>query len=366
MKEPVRKYQYKKNNDFVMISNNLRNKIFDIDNDKSILTAPTTAYKILFKIISDVSSDQFLQGDSSKKRQITLFEKDFISQHSSYAEFIYHKNEISEKYYDYDNIKAGLDFLENYKRGWYKSKSTTGKDIQVKGGVISQPIISEAKICFLVSAFWMKQLCVMSSYNKMFLKLPWKLNSGRHIILALFVSQLKDEGTVIKFDNFQEKFDYDYETPKSLGQCVLKKVKKTLDSFNVKSFNYSISGDKIHFKPYYTTKEMKSLTKLENTKRRIIQKLSYWKERHALNDEQIKLIKKNIKHEPGSFDLIYLSAYKIFIKRVRQLRKENPKLKVTDFQGVDFIEKFQKCIEVRYKKTEIGKKWPGGFPDIRK
>jgi hypothetical protein len=350
----AKKYKNKKNPQIVQIPSNLSISILDVESNKNILEMPSSAFKIFFKILGNVKGCQF-QKNEEQSRQYTLFKEEYVNIHNTYAEFEFPVKEINE-HYDYENIRRGLDYLEELNKGWYKSIKGNGEEMAIKGGFIHQPIITRGKICFFISGYFMEKILVMEYYNKINYQLPWILSSGKHIMFALWIAQLKKEGTTITFEYFQSKFEYNYTNLKGLTINVLKKVKVLLDQYGPTSYNYSIEQGKINFIPYQVSVKAIEQNKKDDdkeitfTKRDVTRKLSYWKDRYKLSDQSIQNLKKIIKQDSGSFKM-FIRAYKSFLAEVRQLKKKNKQVKAVDYKGDQFIHKLQEHIEIEWKKS---------------
>ena len=109
-----RHYKGKNNSDIINFPVGLRRDFLSPINNKEVLNMPISSHRIIFKILNDVSNDQFQK--LHQKDQFTLFEDDFKTENNTYARFTFKVSDISDKQ-DYTNIKKGLEFLENLNKG---------------------------------------------------------------------------------------------------------------------------------------------------------------------------------------------------------------------------------------------------------
>ncbi len=354
-KTTIRSYQGKRKSDIVNFPLSLRRDFLSPAIDKSVLNMPISAHRILFKILNDVSYDQF--SPTKQPSQLSLFEKDFKTEHNTYAHFTFSISEISD-YYDYSNIKKGLEFLENFQKNWYKSTNSKGKTIRSYGGLISNANISEGKVTFLVSAYWMEKLTTLSAYNKVYYEIPWILSKSKHILFYLWLLELGEKGTQINFHKFQESFEYNFKTPSAFAKNFLKIIKSKLDVNANKSFNYSVKGDTIKIVPYFTKNVELKLQQKTINRQAITQKLHYWKVRHELHKNDIDVLKSIINMSMGEFKLL-LQSYELIVSNCRK-----NKIKVTTYKGEAFLKLFQDAIVKVYSNSMWSKKMPNGYPTI--
>ena len=361
MKEPVEKRHYKgkPSSDIVNFPVNLRRGLLSPAVNQQVLEMPISSARILFKILNDISNDQFRPGNKGQFDQLSLFEQEFKTEHNTYARFTFKVRDITLNE-DYDNIKRGLEFLENLNKGWYKSVNRDGKTIKSYGGVISNANISEGKISFLVSAYWLESLLSISKYNTAYLQTAWVLSKTKQVLFYLWLLEIPDGGTKINFKKFQQLYQYNYSDAKSYAKNVLKSIKTKLDKFSNKSFNYSVKGEIIHILPYYTKDVQLQLKKETGQSQKITQKLHYWKIRHKLTSNQILVIKETIRLNPGAFNLL-LKAYSELIRNCR-----DQGVKATTHQDEAFLGLFQEQIIKTYKASKMGtiKRFENAWPRI--
>lgn len=351
-----RNYKGKKNSDIVNFPVDFRRELLSPIDNKEVLKMPLSSHKIVFKILNDVSNDQFQEKNKHQKSQLSLFEEDFKTEHNTYARFQFKVTEISENR-DYSNIIRGLEFLENYKKGWYKSVNEKGKTIKSYGGLISNSNISEGYITFLISSYWLEKLLKIPSYNQAYFKTPWVLSKNKHILFYLWLLEVPDNGTKVGFQRIQEVFGYNYKNCNSFAKNVLKSIKTKLDRYSNVSFNYSVKSNTINIVPYYTKDVELDLKKETINKQIVTQKLHYWKIRHELSKNDIETLKSIINIDNSAFK-IFTKAYKSIVQKSRGNNK------VTDYKGGDFITLFQNEIINVYKDSVWYSSSPNGYPQI--
>lgn len=359
MKDPVEKrhYQSKPPSDIVNFPVNLRRSLLSPAVNDKVLDMPISSARILFKILNDISNDQFQASNVGQLDQLSLFEQEFKTEHNTYARFTFKVADITSKK-NYDNIKRGLEFLENLNKGWYKSLNKEGKTIKSYGGVISNANISDGNISFLVSAYWLESLLSISRYNAAFMQTAWVLSKTKQVLFYLWLLEVPDTGTKVNFKKFQETYQYNYSDAKTYAKNVLRSIKTKLDKFSNKSFNYSVKGDFIFIQPYYTKDVQLRLKKQTSNNQKLTQKLHYWKIRHKLTANQISVIRDVVRLNPGSFSLL-LKSYNELIKSCR-----TQGIKATTHEGEAFLTVFQEHIIKVYKVSTPGsikrleKAWP--------
>lgn len=343
-----REYKGKKNSDIINFPVELRHTLLLPSKNKEVLNMPIHSLRILFKILNDVSNDQFQNNNLKQKKQLSLFEEDFKTENNTYARFSFKTKDIDVNL-DYKAIKKGLEFLENFNKGWYKSVNTKGKIISSYGGVISQSNISEGKITFLVSSYWIERILFIPKYNVAYFQTAWGLSNTKHVLFYLWLLEIPENGTRVNFEKFQESYNYNYPTVKDFAKYFLKIVKKNLDKKSNLSFNYSTKNNIISIVPYFTKDVDLVLDKLTIEKQEITQKLHYWKTRHKLTKNHIDILKSLINLDISTFKL-FLNSYDNFIKGCKINRQ-----KATFYQGDFFFKIFQEEIIAFYKTTTFSK-----------
>ena len=351
----VKTIKNKKNSDIINLPLALRQNTLSITKNKQIIEAPITAYRILFKILNNISNTQF--NPKKQPKQLSLFEDEFMTQNNTYCRFVFPVKEI-DKNNSYLSIEKGLEFLENLEKGWHKSRNSKGKLIKSLGGLISNSVISDGKICFFISNYWMEQLTKLPAYNQAIFQLPWELTNPKHLLLYLWLLEVPTEGTKINIDEFQKAYKYNYSSNKDLSKNVFKVLKEKLAVKANISFNYTFIGHLIHIKPYKSTAIDIDIKDNTITKLEITQKLYYWKSRHKLDKNHILIFRSMINIDPLAFNL-FKSSYDILVKECKA-RKQ----KITDFIEDDFMNVFQEKIKREYQESLWNNINPNGFPKI--
>lgn len=339
---PAREYFSKKNSDIINFPVQLRREIFSPKARQELLAAPITTMRIIFKVLNDISNDQFLK--QRQKQQFALFEDDFLTDDNVVAKFTFDVKDIDE-YRDYKAIQKGLEFLEGLDKGWHKTVNSKGKTIKAYGGVIIQPNISDSKITFLMSNTWISKFLSLGVYNPVFLDTAWKLTKIKQVLFYLWLIEVPDGGTRVKYQTFNEAYGYNYKTAQLIGKHVLKNLRLKLNKVSNVSFNYSTKGDLIYITPYYVKDTELDLDEKTVTNQHITQKLHYWKKRHKLKNAHIASLKTIIRIQPSDFGLL-VNAYGAIVEDCKISKK-----KVTDYQGEEFIKLFNEKIVDAYKST---------------
>lgn len=345
LKDEKRHYLGKPNSDIVNVPVIFRKNALSPTLDKTVLDVPITSYRIFFKILNDISNDQF-QRDK-QPAQLALFEKDFMTSTNAYGRFTFRVTDI-DKNKDYTSIMRGLEFLENLHKDWYKSVNSKGKTVKTQFGVISNPAITEGKITFLMSGHWLKQILEIPKYNPAFFQTAWEFKNGKQFLFYLWLLEVPLTGTRVNFNKFQKLYGYEYKTAQDFNKNVLKSIKTKLDKVSNISFNYSAKGDMINIVPYSTKDVVIPLTKETITNQNITQKLHYWKIRHKLSTTQINKMREVITMDKSIFKLLN-TAYTSLVNRCKG---EN--IKVISYTGNAFIEIFQNEIIAQYKSSVWG------------
>lgn len=352
-KKEKRHYKSKAKSDIINFPLDLRRDLLSAELNKEVLNMPISAIRIIFKILNDVSYDQYQKSNEGQKKQFSLFEDDFKTEHNTYARFTFKVSDVSNNN-DYTNTKKGLEFLEGLNKGWYTSTNKNGKKIKSYGGVISDANISEGNISFLISSYWMEKLMDIHRYNQAFLKTAWALSKTKQVLFYLWLLEIPKTGTKRSFDNIQSVFEYNYKKPYDYVKNVLKPIKLKLDKYSNKSFNCSVKGNIIHIVPYLTKDVALKLDNKTKDKQKVNQRLHYWSVRHDLEKNDIDILKSLINIDYSNFNL-FNKSYETF---KIECRKE--KIKTTAYKGKDFMSIFQEKI----KKVHENSAW-GNIPNMR-
>lgn len=345
-------YKEKEASDILRFGNDFVDEFF-LDGKSTEI--PINALRVVFNIVSTLRNEQF-QGDK-QPQQLKLFEDEFTSEHNIYAKMSIRNSLITS---NTEVLKKTYDYLELFKRGWYKFKASDGRTISALGGLISNVFHEEnGYTSFLISSYWVKKLIAIPEYNKTLYNLVYKVRSNKHILFWFWLSKVSDEGTKVKRETLNKIFKVNYSNSKDLCGKFLKPIRENLNKYNYKSFNYSIDGEIIHIKPYLIKTieseglKEKTVVGVENS-----YKLRYFKDRHQLSSEQMKGIEYIYKNRSIDKEILN-QAYKSFVENCRRIKK-----KATDYTGVEFLEAYQEFIRQDFHKTSTGQKYPDTYPRI--
>lgn len=339
--------------------------------DDEMVNANMIVHRIIFHIGFLLKKDQIYIGKNIINEEIKvnqmklqLFDEEFLTYDNTHFVFTMQNAKVNENR-SYTKLKAALEFLTNYKRGWYNSKNSKGEDISCYGGLISDSVINKnaGTFQFKISAYWLKKILCLNEYNQTLYQLVYSISSNKHMLFWYWLNTLKKEGTNIDFKTLNQRYNLKYKDARSLCKGFLKPIKKSFDVLSLESFNYSIRGNILSIKRYpRSIEDIAKTIDLSSNSKSIVKKdykLSYFKKRHNLSNIQIselKLVMTNIK----GFDLVILfDAYSEFVKDCRK-----NKILSTDFIGQKFLEEWQKHIILVYRKTQSGLRYPNSYPKI--
>ena len=353
----AREYFGKKNSDIINFPIQLRKDVFSPSVNKELLHAPIMTARILFKVLNDISNDQFQQ--EKQKGQFALFEDEFLNENNVVARFTFKVKEIDDNR-DYKAIEKGLQFLENLDKNWHKTRNSKGKVTKSYGGVIIQPNISESTVTFLMSNYWINKFMNLGVYNPVFFETAWKLTKMKQVLFYLWLLEVnrKSGKTKVKYQTFNESYDYKYKSAQLIGKHVLKNLREKLNTCANVSFNYSTKGDLIHITTYYVKDVNLDIKKDTITKQKITQRLHYWKVRYGLDNKAISSLKTMINLDKTVYTIL-IKAHDSIVDDCKKAKK-----KVTDYQGDEFIELFQQKIIDFYRNSPWFTKSPNGYPII--
>ena len=183
--------------------------IFD---DSEAVDIPINALRVIFNLISIIGNEQFRPQDRPK--QLSLFDEEFETENNIFASIKIKNSKISPSGSTKQVIDA-YEFLAKFKMGWYKSVNSKGKEIKTFGGLISTPSYDKrGYTTFLVSSYWLKKLLVIPEYNYILYNLVYNVRNNKHIIFAIWLSKLPENGTVLKLSTLNKKFGLNYKTTK--------------------------------------------------------------------------------------------------------------------------------------------------------
>ena len=221
--------------------------IFD---DSEAADIPINALRVIFNIISIISNEQFRPEDRPK--QLSLFDEEFETENNIFASIKIRNSKISPSGSTKQVVEA-YEFLAKFKMGWYKSLNSKGKEIKTFGGLISTPSYDQRGFTsFLISSYWLKKLLVIPEYNYILYNLVYNVRNNKHIIFAIWLSKIPENGTVLKLSTLNKKFGLNYKNANDFCFKFLKPAKTSLNKFNILSFNYRYKADQIFIIPILT------------------------------------------------------------------------------------------------------------------
>jgi hypothetical protein len=318
---------------------------------------PINALRVIFNIISIIGNEQFRPEDRPK--QLSLFDEEFETENNIFASIKIRNTKISPSGSTKQVVEA-YEFLAKFKMGWYKSVNSKGKEIKTFGGLISTPSYDQrGYTSFLISSYWLKKLIVIPEYNYILYNLVYNIRNNKHIIFAIWLSKLPENGTVLKLSTLNKKFGLNYKSTNDFCFKFLKPARISLNKYNNLSFNYKYVQDLIFIIPY-ETKTILDFHLSENTKEQleITRRLHYFKKRYALENEEMLRLAEQYRNIPQTRTLIE-KAFKEFI---RICRKKG--IKSTECKGKLFLNEMQQILIKIYQNTKMGELLPNGFPVI--
>ena len=329
---------------------------------------PINALRVIFNIVSTISNEQFRPEDRPK--QLSLFDEEFETENNIFASLKIRNSKISPSGSTKQVIDA-YEFLTKFKMSWYKSTNSKGKEIKTFGGLISIPSYDQrGYTTFLISSYWLKKLMVIPEYNYVLYNLVYNIRNNKHIIFAIWLAKLPENGAVLKLSTLNKKFGLKYKTSKDFCFKFLKPARISLNTFNTLSFNYKYRGDSIFIIPYLTKtilynnlsqntrEQLKSSEAYLDHSEKIAQRLSYIRKRYGLQENEMLQFSHQYRNVPQTRVLIE-KAFKEFIRAARL--KE---IKSTEFQGKLFLNEIQEHIIQIYRRTKMGELLPNGYPII--
>lgn len=318
---------------------------------------PINALRVIFNIVSIISSEQFRPEDRPK--QLTLFDEKFETENNTFASIKIRNSKISPSGSTKQVVDA-YEFLAKFKMSWYKSLNSKGREIKTFGGLISTPSYDHrGYTSFLISSYWLKKLMVIPEYNYILYNLVYNIKNNKHIIFAIWLSKLPENGTVLKLSTLNKKFRLNYKTANDFCFKFLKPVRISLEKFNNLSFNYKYVRDHIFIIPHLTKTILDDTLSVDPQDRlEITRRLIYFRKRYGLQEDEMLQFSHQYRNITQTRALIDQS-FKEFIKTNRLKG-----IKSTIFQGKMFLNEIQEIIIEKYRNTKMGELIPNGYPII--
>jgi len=325
--------------------------------DQAAADIPINALRVIFNIVTMISTEQFRPED--RPHQLSLFEEEFETDHNIFASLKIRNSKISPSGSTKQVIDA-YEFLAKFKMAWYKSVNAKGKEIKTFGGLISTPSYDQRGYTrFLISSYWLKKLMVIPEYNYALYNLVYNISNNKHVIFAIWLSKLPITGTSVRLSNLNRKFGLHYKTANDFCFKFLKPARINLNKFNTLSFNYKYCKDVITIIPYQTIAVKTSNLAVDVSEQsKLTRRLRYFRKRYILKENEMTLFTYQYRNIPQTRILIE-RAFSEF-KKMNRLQK----IRSTDFKGMTFLQKIQEFIIVLYRETKVGKLLPNGYPTI--
>ncbi|KFC20747.1 hypothetical protein [Chryseobacterium sp. FH1] len=325
--------------------------------DHEAADIPINALRVIFNIISIISSEQFRPED--RPIQLSLFDEEFETDNNIFASMKIRNSKISPSGSSKQVVDA-YEFLARFKMGWYRSVNSIGKEIRTFGGLISTPTYDQrGYTTFLISSYWLKKLMVIPEYNYVLYNLVYNIRNNKHIIFAIWLSKLPESGTVVKRSTLNKKFGLNYRTSNDLCFKFLKQARSSLDRYNNLSFTFRYKRDLIYIVPYQTkTLNEKDLSSSNRERLEITRRLRYFRKRYGLQESQMVNFSYQYRNIAQTRELIE-KAFRAFIRKSRLKGTSS-----TESQGKMFLIEIQEIIITLYKDSRIGKLMPNGYPVI--
>lgn len=344
-----------KNPDRIRLGNHFVDDFIFEDHEAADI--PINALRVIFNIISIISSEQFRPEDRPK--QLSLFDEEFETENNIFASMKIRNSKISPSGSSKQVVDA-YEFLARFKMSWYRSINYKGREIKTFGGLISTPTYDQrGYTTFLISSYWLKKLMVIPEYNYVLYNLVYNIRNNKHIILAIWLAKLPENGTVLKLSTLNKKFGLNYRTANDLCFKFLKQARSNLNQYNNLSFNFRYKGDLIYIIPYQTKMVNETDPSSNNREKlEITRRLRYFRKRYGLQESEMIQFSYQYKNIAQTRALIE-KAFREFI-RSNRFKGINS----TEFKGKMFLMELQEIIITLYKDSRIGKLLPNGYPVI--
>lgn len=335
------------------------NTFFDefLFENHQIADIPINALRVIFNIISTISSEQFRPED--RPQQLTLFDEEFETENNTFVAMKIRNNRISPSN-STKQVIAAYEFLVKFRMGWYKSVNAKGKEIKTFGGLISTPSYDQrGYTSFLINTYWLKKLIVIPEYNYVLYNLVYHIPNNKHILFAIWLTKIPQTGITLKLSTMNEKFGLNYKSSNDFCKLFLKPLRNNLNKYNNLSFHFKNQNGYIFISPIQNKAFIGF--EIENKKETITNdtyRLNYLRKRFKISDEEKIQLSFQYTKVPSTKILIE-SAYKDFVKNCRL-----KKIKTSEFEGKEFLRQIQEIMIVQYRQTKAGQLLPNGYPLI--
>ena len=198
---------------------------------------------------------------------------------------------------------------------------------------------------------------VIPEYNYVLYNLVYNIRNNKHIIFAIWLSKIPENGTILKLSTLNKKFGLNYKTANDFCFKFLEPAKKNFNKYNNFSFNFNYKSDSIFIRPYHI-RMIESNVSERSKPSAITRRLWYFAQRYGLKEsEEVQFFHQYI-NIPQTRELIE-KAFREFVRNCRL-----KKIKSTEFQKKLFLKELQKFIILIYKQTKMGEILPNGYPVI--
>lgn len=334
---------------------NSERDIINIGNDftkEYLLSNPTNpedkglsinCFKIIFEIFKILYEEQIHKGEQAGQ-QLVLFENEYMTEDDIYRVFKIKNSKITR---NTDALEEALFYLVNHKKQKYRVPNYKGEMIRTSGGLFSDYKMSEQRgyTLIFISSYWLKKLIyIVQGYNPFITNVIDKGAGASTVRFILWLNNRKSDGERLTLEYLNDMFKTNSKTAKEFCRDFLRPKKFFLDKNGLKSFGYRSDGKTHVVIERYTTKTLNQDNlinpKTVNKFQLLRYKVSYYKMRHKLTDEQATILRREIrKNDSGAlFDRAY-ERFKIFIKTGVTGKKL-----LTDYKGEDFMKTFQYII----------------------
>jgi hypothetical protein len=351
---------------------NSERDIINIGNDftkEYLLSNPTNpedkglsinCFKIIFEIFKILYEEQIHKGEQAGQ-QLVLFENEYMTEDDIYRVFKIKNSKITR---NTDALEEALFYLVNHKKQKYRVPNYKGEMIRTSGGLFSDYKMSEQRgyTLIFISSYWLKKLIyIVQGYNPFITNVIDKGAGASTVRFILWLNNRKSDGERLTLEYLNDMFKTNSKTAKEFCRDFLRPKKNFLDKNGLKSFGYRSDGKTHVVIERYTTKTLNQDNlinpKTVNKFQLLRYKVSYYKMRHKLTDEQATILRREIrKNDSGAlFDRAY-ERFKIFIKTGVTEKKL-----LTDYKGEDFMKTFQYIINqlCQEEKGEMPQRlWP--------
>lgn len=334
------------------------------DNPKQLIETPIECWKIFFKTLSILKTQQFQVENQPK--QLQLFEEEFKTKDNAFVSITMKTTDISE-YRDKKRIKQAIDDLQENFTEWVTSVNSKGEKVESKLSLIEKPSFTHGKIYFETSVYWLEKFVVLRKYNNYLYTLPFKLSNSKQFFFALYIEKLpENEWTKFSLKTLNQMLGLDYKYPSQLAHGFLLTLATNLNSFNSKSFNVKTDQTFIYIRPYLIknvgllekSDDILPITDKTKFQLKVKYQISYLKKRHHIAQHTEKHLKNLYAASSINFDILQ-DAYKLMKIEIKKEKKL-----MTDYVGNDFLAKWQSHIMQVYLKTPTGNHFPHGAPHV--